>query len=73
MERVIAAARELGCHLEINAQPDRVDLNDMHIHAAKASGRQACDLHRRAFGGRIRAAFGSASTRRGAVGSPRMT
>jgi DNA polymerase (family X) len=38
MERVIAAARSLGCHLEINAQPERLDLNDMHIHAAKQAG-----------------------------------
>ncbi len=38
MERVIAAARDTGCHLEINAQPDRLDLNDMHVHAAKQAG-----------------------------------
>src|SRR5262249_34914540 len=38
MERIIAAARELGCHLEINAQPDRLDLNDIHAHAAKEAG-----------------------------------
>jgi len=38
MERVIAAARELGCCLEINAEPDRLDLNDIHAHAAKAAG-----------------------------------
>jgi DNA polymerase (family 10) len=38
MERVITAARELGCHLEINAEPDRLDLNDIHAHAAKESG-----------------------------------
>ena len=38
MERVIAAARELGCHLEVNAQPDRLDLNDMYIRAAKQAG-----------------------------------
>jgi len=38
MERVIAAARSLGCHLEINAQPDRLDLNDVHAHAAKQAG-----------------------------------
>jgi DNA polymerase (family 10) len=38
MERVIAAARELGCCLEINAQPDRLDLNDIHAHAAEAAG-----------------------------------
>ena len=38
MERVIAAAREVGCYLEINSQPDRLDLNDIHIHAAKQAG-----------------------------------
>jgi DNA polymerase (family 10) len=38
MERVIAAARDLGCCLEINAQPDRLDLSDIHAHAAKAAG-----------------------------------
>jgi DNA polymerase (family 10) len=38
MERVIAAARELGCCLEINAQPDRLDLNDIHAHAAREAG-----------------------------------
>jgi len=38
MERVVAAARELGCHLEINAEPDRLDLHDIHAHAAKEAG-----------------------------------
>jgi DNA polymerase (family 10) len=38
MERVIAAAHELGCCLEINAQPDRLDLNDIHARAAKEAG-----------------------------------
>ena len=38
MERVIAAAHELGCHLEVNAQPDRLDLNDNYIHSAKEAG-----------------------------------
>ena len=38
MERVAVAAHALGCCLEINAQPDRLDLNDMHIHAAKQAG-----------------------------------
>jgi len=38
MERVIAAAHTLGCHLEINAQPERLDLNDLHIHAARQAG-----------------------------------
>ena len=38
MERIIAAAHAMGCHLEINAQPERLDLNDLHIHAAKQAG-----------------------------------
>jgi DNA polymerase (family 10) len=38
MERIIAAARDLGCCLEINAQPDRLDLNDIHAHAAREAG-----------------------------------
>jgi DNA polymerase (family X) len=38
MERVIAAAHDFGCHLEVNAQPDRLDLNDNYIHAAKEAG-----------------------------------
>ncbi len=38
MERIIAAARERGCHLEINAQPERLDLDDVHAQAAKAMG-----------------------------------
>ena len=38
MERLIAAARDLGCYLEINAEPDRLDLNDVNAHAAKEMG-----------------------------------
>ena len=38
MERVIVAAAERGCHLEINSGPDRLDLNDVHAKAAKDSG-----------------------------------
>lgn len=38
MERVIAAAADAGCCLEINSQPDRLDLNDNHIHAARLAG-----------------------------------
>jgi DNA polymerase (family 10) len=38
MDRVIAAARDSGCLLEINAEPDRLDLNDLHAHAAKSMG-----------------------------------
>lgn len=38
MDRVISTARKAGCYLEINAEPDRLDLNDLHAHAAKLAG-----------------------------------
>src|SRR5260370_29359369 len=38
MERIIAAARERGCHLELNADPERLDLTDIHVQAAKSAG-----------------------------------
>lgn len=38
MERVLTAARERNCFLEINAEPDRLDLNDIHAQAAKSFG-----------------------------------
>ena len=37
MEAVIAGAHERGCHLELNADPNRLDLNDIHVHAAKSA------------------------------------
>jgi DNA polymerase (family 10) len=36
MDRVISAAHDVGCYLEINAEPDRLDLNDVHAHAAQS-------------------------------------
>ena len=38
MDRVTSAARELNCALEMNAEPDRLDLNDLHAHMAKSKG-----------------------------------
>ncbi len=38
MDRVTSAARELNCCLEINGQPERLDLNDIHAHMAKSKG-----------------------------------
>jgi DNA polymerase (family 10) len=38
MDRVLSAAADLKCYLEINAQPERLDLNDLHAHAAKTKG-----------------------------------
>ncbi len=38
MERLMNAAREKGCILEINSQPERLDLNDIHCRMAKDLG-----------------------------------
>ena len=38
MVAIIKAAKELGCILELNAQPDRLDLNDIYCKAAKEAG-----------------------------------
>jgi histidinol phosphatase-like PHP family hydrolase len=38
MGRITSAAREFSCCLEINAEPDRLDLNDVHAHMAKIKG-----------------------------------
>lgn len=38
LERILAAAKERGCVLEINAQPRRLDLNDTWIKRAKELG-----------------------------------
>jgi len=38
VERVLAKALETGVFLEINGQPDRLDLSDVHARAAKDAG-----------------------------------
>lgn len=38
IERVMNGARERGCILELNAQPERMDLNDIHCKMAKDAG-----------------------------------
>ncbi|MGO8737446.1 DNA polymerase/3'-5' exonuclease PolX [Rhodoblastus sp.] len=38
MARVLRAAHARGCCLEINGQPDRLDLNDTHCRMAKGEG-----------------------------------
>ena len=38
MERVMRGAVERGCYLELNAQPDRLDLTDAHCRLAKQLG-----------------------------------
>ena len=49
MERVMEAALERGCFLEINAYPDRLDLNDVHAKMAHEMGLKlsiSTDAHR---------------------------
>ena len=38
LEQIFARAAETGTHLEINGQPDRLDLRDAHARAAAAAG-----------------------------------
>lgn len=65
MERVIEAAARTGTMLEINASPDRRDLNDIHARAARDAGVPIlvnCDAHR--VGGFEVARYGIATARR---------
>ncbi len=66
MPAVIAAAKALGIILELNAQPDRLDLNDLHCKMAKASGVKiavSTDAHSAADLALMR--YGIAQARRG--------
>ena len=38
LERIIAGAKERGCYLEVNAEPERLDLNDDACRMAKEMG-----------------------------------
>lgn len=38
LEEIMREARKNGCFLEVNAQPDRLDLNDIHCKMAKDHG-----------------------------------
>ena len=49
MEQIMAAALERGCFLEVNAQPVRLDLTDLHCKMAKEMGVKVAistDAHR---------------------------
>ena len=66
MARVIRAAKARGCFLELNAQPDRLDLSDVHCRMAKAEGVLVSvdtDAHRIQDLGNLR--FGVSQARRG--------
>jgi DNA polymerase (family X) len=65
VERVIEAAARTGTMLEINASPDRRDMNEVNARAAAASGVAiviGCDAHR--VGGFEAARYGIATARR---------
>ena len=38
MERIMEGAKERGCFLELNSQPDRLDLHDVHLKRAREIG-----------------------------------
>ena len=49
VEKVVEAALATGTFLEINSQPDRLDLRDANARLAGEAGRDARDLERRAL------------------------
>jgi DNA polymerase (family X) len=66
MEAVIAAAHERGCYLELNADPDRLDLNDALVHAAQAANvKLAISTDAHSIGGFANIRFGIDQARRG--------
>ncbi|MDJ0945309.1 MAG: DNA polymerase/3'-5' exonuclease PolX [Kiloniellales bacterium] len=66
MERVMEAALERGCYLEVNAQPERLDLTEIHCRMAKDLGLKVAistDAHTTASLDYLR--FGVGQARRG--------
>ncbi len=66
LERVMHAAKERGCFLEVNAHPARLDLDDVHCRAAKELGLKiaiSTDAHSTVGLGAMR--FGVDQARRG--------
>jgi len=66
MERILRGALERGCYMEVNSQPDRLDLSDVHCRLAKDVGVKvsiATDAHRTTDLDKMR--FGIDQARRG--------
>jgi DNA polymerase (family 10) len=66
IEKIMKAAAERGCFLEINADPERLDLNDIHCKMAKETGLKipiSTDAH--SVGGLDQMRLGVAQARRG--------
>jgi DNA polymerase (family X) len=63
VERVVEKAIATGCFLEINGQPDRLDLRDVHARAAKEAGLKlviSSDAHQIRAQGYVELAIGQA-------------
>lgn len=66
LEKIFVAAQQRGCHLELNSDPERLDLTDVSVQAAKAAGVKiaiSTDAHSVAGFANIR--FGIDQARRG--------
>ena len=66
MPRLISAAKDRGCFIELNAHPERLDLTDLHCRMAKEAGvlvSLATDAHRAEEMAYMR--FGVGQARRG--------
>lgn len=66
LEAVMKRAKENGCHLELNAQPDRFDLSDTHCKMAKELGlKLAISTDAHTTSGLDNMRFGVSQARRG--------
>ncbi len=66
LEAIVAAAAARGCCLELNSDPDRLDLTDINAHAAKSSGvKLAISTDAHAAAGFANMRFGVDQARRG--------
>jgi DNA polymerase (family 10) len=66
LERLLAAARERGCFLELDAQPDRLDLADTYCKLAKDMGvKLAIDTDAHSIGDLAFMRYGIGQARRG--------
>jgi DNA polymerase (family 10) len=66
VEQVIEKALDVGCFIEINGQPDRLDLRDVHARAAKEAGlKLVVDSDAHSIAAQNYVEFGIAMARRG--------
>ena len=66
LDRLIEAAKARGCGLELNADPDRLGLDDVHCRSAKTLGvKVSIGTHARSAAGLQAMRFGVDQARRG--------